>query len=128
MRSDSAFVSNFIGLRNKSCSYSSSSLVLCCATGSESPVISRRAVLKVASSVAAASLFVAFPRTSSAGVAGGVSSVYDVEVLKDKKLTSLSFLRKKVTLFVNVASYCAVSSCCSALYVNALDRRAWHTC
>lgn len=119
------FASNFLGnpLLNKVPAHLRSSLVFCCANGSRSPGISRRrALLKFASRVSAASLTAAFPVTSSASVTSGFSSAYDVDVLKDKKLTSLSSLRKKVTLFVNVASYCAVRECCGAPCVHALGQ------
>jgi glutathione peroxidase len=36
-------------------------------------------------------------------------SIYDLAVLKNKSLKSLNYLTGKVTLFVNVASYCALT-------------------
>lgn len=124
-----AFASSLVGLPvlHKVRPHPRSARVLCSANGSRPQRLSRRAVLKIASSVAGASLTVAFPLESSASGASGVSSAYDVEVLKDKKLTSLSFLRKKVTLFVNVASYCAVSGCLCRFNVHARAERAWET-
>jgi hypothetical protein len=71
--------------------------------------LSRRAVLKIASICSAAIFASALDvPVADATAPKGAESVYDVEVVKDGKAKSLSFLKGKVTVFVNVASYCAV--------------------
>jgi hypothetical protein len=65
-----------------------------------------RATARAATSVAVAAV------ASGPACAASVSprSAYDVVVVKDGRAKSLSYLTGKVSLFVNVASYCAVRS------------------
>jgi glutathione peroxidase len=74
------------------------------------PTVSRRRLLSIAFVAAAVppSLFSPAPSRAQSK-SKQVSSVYDLSVLKNAKPLSLSFLAGKVTLFVNTASYCALT-------------------
>lgn len=133
MHSDLAFASTIFGSPIPSVSGEAwtrfTSSIVVCRTGrrDRSSGTSRRVFLnRIAGSVSGACLITAFPHPpvgpAIAGVVGEGASVYDIEVLKDKKLISLSYLKGKVTLFVNVASYCAVSIC--SLSCESIPRHA----
>lgn len=76
-------------------------------TTTATKVTSRRTFLRLAAAVSALRLL-PFPSPLSAAAAS-TSSAYDLSPLKNGKPYPLSGLRGKVTLFVNVASYCALT-------------------